>query len=185
MSPRRNIIAQLATSADGFIARPDGDFEWLNRFPGTGDYGMKAFYASIDTVLWGRKTYDVALAYNVKHGIEAGVVDTKLANYVFARKGTDRSATGVTFVSEAVKTFATRLRSEPGKHIWMMGGSELIASFLDAGEIDAFDLHVFPIFIGEGIPLVAPRHRELLLRTLSAKKFPDGVVRMRYGIPNR
>ena len=182
MSPRRKIIAQLATSADGFIARPDGDFEWLNRFPGTGDYGMKSFYASIDTVLWGRKTYDVALAYNVKHGIDAGVVDANRANEVFVRQASERSATGVTFVSEPVKTFAARLRSAPGKHIWMMGGSELIASFLDAGEIDEFDLHVFPIFIGEGIPLVAPRHRELLLRTLSARKFPDGVVRKRYEV---
>ncbi|MEP7087854.1 MAG: dihydrofolate reductase family protein [Gemmatimonadota bacterium] len=184
MSPRRSIIIQIATSPDMFIARPDGDFEWLNSFPGTVDYGMKSFYATIDTVLYGRKTYDAALAYNEKHGIEGGVVDPKLDNYVFSRLPAARTATGVTFLSAPVKEFAARMRSAPGKHIWMMGGGELIASFLDAGEIDASDVHVFPIFIGEGIPLVAPRHRSLLRRTRSVKKYFDGVVRMRYEIPS-
>jgi dihydrofolate reductase len=64
----------------------------------------------------------------------------------------------------------------------MMGGGELIASFLDAGEIDEFDIHVIPVFIGQGIPLVAPRHRDVLLRLRSSRKFADGVVRLRYEI---
>jgi dihydrofolate reductase len=85
--------------------------------------------------------------------------DTKLANYVFSRKPPKRATPGVEFVSEPVKAFAQRLRATPGKHIWMMGGGGLIASFLDAGEIDEFDIHVIPTLIGEGIPLVAPRHR--------------------------
>ena len=59
---------------------------------------------------------------------------------------------------------------------------ELIASFLDAGEIDEFDIHVMPVFIGEGIPLVAPRHRDITLNLISARKYSDGVVRLRYSI---
>ena len=86
------------------------------------------------------------------------------------------------FVSEPVKTFAQRLRATPGKHIWMMGGGELIASFLDAGEIDEFDIHVIPTFIGEGIPLVAPRHRDVSLHLRSLRKYPDGVVRLCYEV---
>jgi dihydrofolate reductase len=82
-----------------------------------------------------------------------------------------------------VKTFAQRLRATPGKHIWMMGGGELIASFLDAGEIDEFDIHVIPVFIGEGIPLIAPRHRDVLLNLCSVEKYADGVVGLRYQIP--
>jgi dihydrofolate reductase len=58
MKARRKIIVYIATSADGYIARPDGDVEWLNRRPRTVDYGMRAFYPSIDTILRGRKTYD-------------------------------------------------------------------------------------------------------------------------------
>ena len=86
------------------------------------------------------------------------------------------------FVSEPVKAFAKRLRATPGKQIWMMGGAGLIASFLDANEIDEFDIHVIPVFIGEGIPLVAPRHRDIPLRLRSAQKYPDGVVRVRYQV---
>ena len=64
----------------------------------------------------------------------------------------------------------------------MMGGGELIASFLDAGEIDEFDIHVIPVFIGEGIPLVAPRHRDVPLRLLESRKYPDGGVRLHYEV---
>jgi dihydrofolate reductase len=85
-------------------------------------------------------------------------------------------------VMEPVKVFAQRLRATPGRHAWMMGGGGLIASFLDAGEIDEFDIHVIPVFIGEGIPLVAPRHRDIPLRLLSSQKYPDGVVRVRYEV---
>jgi dihydrofolate reductase len=175
----RKIIVYIATSADGYIARPDGDIEWLNRRPQT-DYGMKAFYRTVDTVLWGRKTYDWGLDNLRKTGSQDGLFDTRLANYVFSRNPPDRVAAGAEFVSEPVKEFAQRLRAKPGKHIWMMGGGELIASFLDEGEIDEFDIHVMPTFIGEGIPLIAPRHRDVELDLKLARKFPDGAVRLRY-----
>src|SRR6266542_1861705 len=165
MRARRKIIVYIATSADGYIARPNGDVEWLNRRPRTVDYGMRAFYPTIDTILWGRKTYDWLLNYYKKAGKKDGMFDTELANYVFSRKPRKRAASGVEFVSEPVKEFAQRLRATPGKHIWMMGGGELIASFLDAG-----------------IPLVAPRHRDVPLRLRSSRKYADGVVRLRYEV---
>jgi dihydrofolate reductase len=182
MKTHRKIIAYIATSADGYIARPDGDVEWLNRRPDNIDYGMKEFYPTIDTILWGRKTYDWLLSYFKKEGRTEGLFDTKRANYVFSRKPPRRAAPGVQFVSEPVKAFAQRLRAAPGKHIWMMGGAGLIASFLDAGEIDEFDIHVIPVFIGEGIRLVAPRHRDAPLRLRSSRKFRDGVVRIQYEV---
>lgn len=182
MRVRRKVIVYIATSADGYIARPDGDVEWLNRRPRTVDYGMGAFYPTIDTILWGRKTYDWALNYSKKTGKKDGMFDTKLANYVFSRQPPKRPPSGVEFVSEPVKAFAQRLRTTPGKHIWLMGGGELIASFLDAGEIDELDIHVIPVFIGEGIPLVAPRHRDVPLHLRSSRKYPDGVVRLRYEV---
>ena len=182
MKAHRKIIVYIATSADGYIARPDGDVEWLNRRPRTVDYGMKALYRTIDTILLGRKTYDFALSYSKKLGKKDGMFDTKFSNFVFSRNPPDRVAPGLEFVSEPVKAFAQGLRARPGKHIWLMGGGELIASFLDAGEIDEFDIHVIPTFIGEGIPLVAPRHRDIPLRLRSAKNYPDGVVRLRYEV---
>ena len=182
MRAKRKVIVYIATSADGYIARPDGDVEWLNRRPSKVDYGMSTFYKTIDTILWGRKTYDWVLAFYRKKGRKGTMFDTKLANYVFSRKPRKRAPPGVEFVSEPVKTFARRLRSTPGKDIWMMGGSGLIASFLDAGEIDEFDIHVIPTLIGEGIPLIAPRHRDVPLRLRLSRKYPDGVVRLRYEV---
>ena len=185
MRSQRKIIVYLATSADGYIARPDGDVEWLNRRPRDVDYGMRKFYASIDTILLGRKTYDWAINYFKKHGKTSGQFDTKVPHYVFSRRPRKRVAEGAHFVTEPVRSFARRLRRSRGKHIWMMGGGGLIASFLDAGEIDEFDIHVIPVFIGEGIPLIAPRHRDVPLRLLASKKYPDGVVRLRYEVPRR
>ena len=99
MSARRKIIVYIATSADGYIARPNGDVEWLNRLPDKVDHGMTAFYRTIDTILWGRKTYDWALAYSKKKGMKGGIFDKKLANYVFSRKPPKRAAPGVEFRS--------------------------------------------------------------------------------------
>ena len=179
MRTARKIIVDLAASADGYIARPDGDVEWLNRLPHA-DYGMGKFYSTIDTILIGRKTYDWALAYQKKSGSKSSPFDKSVANYVFSRKPPKKVAPEVEFVREPVKAFARRLRSQPGKHIWMMGGGKLIASFLDAGEIDEFDIKVIPVFIGKGIPLISQRHRDIPLRLIQLKQFPDGVVRLHY-----
>lgn len=181
MPRTRKVIAYLAASADGYIARPDGDVEWLNRRPHKYDYGMKQFYSSIDTILLGRKTYDWAVNYYRNIG-KPPQFDSKVPHIVFSRKRPRNPAPGVEFVTTPVKTFMRKLRATPGKHVWMMGGGGLIASFLDAGELDEFDIHVIPTLIGKGIPIIAPRHRDIEMKLLAAKKYPDGVVRLRYAV---
>jgi dihydrofolate reductase len=176
----RKIIVFIAASADGYIARPDGDVEWLNRRPDTIDYGMEDFYKSVDTILFGRKTYDWAVDYAKTHDMPGSAFDKTVANYIFSRNPPKDHAPGVEFVSESVESFAKRMRATPGKNIWMMGGGDLIRSFLDAGEIDEFDIHVMPVLIGEGIPLIAPRPRDAPLRLLECRNYEDGVVRIRY-----
>ena len=84
MVRKRKIIVYIATSADGFIARSDGSFDWLDRPRPKGNYGMGAFYKSIDTVLWGRKTCDIALDFQ-KKGVTGSAFDTRVKNYVFTR----------------------------------------------------------------------------------------------------
>ena len=81
----RKIIVYIATSADGYIARPDGNVDWLNRPQTAGDYGMPSFYRSIDTILWGRKTYELALSFQ-KQGIPGAEFDPKVRNYIFSRR---------------------------------------------------------------------------------------------------
>jgi dihydrofolate reductase len=177
----RKIIVFIATSADGYIARLDGDVDWLNRPRTAGDYGMAAFYRSIDTILWGRKTYELALAFQ-KRGIKGAAFDPKVKNYVFSHQPPPSPASSVEFVTEPIRTFAERLRATPGKHIWMMGGAGLIGSFLDANELDEFIIHVIPQFIGEGIPLIAPRHRMIGLSSHACRRYSDGVVRLHYTV---
>lgn len=182
MSKARKIIAMLAVSADGFIARPDGAVDWLEDPRLKGDHGMSDFYKSIDTILWGRKTYEMALGFQAK-GIPGSEFDPGMKNYVFTRTLSPAGApSAVEITSEAVKPFATRLRAAKGKNIWMMGGAGLIASFLDEGELDEFILHVIPIIIGEGIPLLAPRHRTMPLRLVESTKYSDGVVGLHYAV---
>ena len=176
----RKIIVYIATSADGYIARPDGSVDWLNRPEAAGDYGMGAFFKTIDTILWGRKTYALGLKLVKKDG--AIGYGPEIKNYVFSRRPPKKHAPDVEFVKEPIGEFARRLRATPGKNIWMMGGGGIIASFLDAGQLDEFIIHVIPTFIGEGIPLIAPKHRLVPLKLLSARDFPDGVVRLQYAI---
>jgi dihydrofolate reductase len=171
----RKIIVYIATSADGFIARKDGGVEWLDPFTVI-DYGMGEFYNTIDTVLWGRKTYDKAL------GMAGSIGSSKIKNYVFTHNPPAKGHKKVEFVNEPIKDFATRLREEEGKDIWMMGGGGIIASFLDAGEIDEFIIHVIPTFIGEGIPLIEPRHRNVELELLDSHAYEDGVVKLHYAV---
>ena len=177
MKKKRQIIVNIATSADGYIARPDGDIEWLTRRPAPrGFYGMGKFMQSIDTTLFGRKTFDV--------GLQMGATfDGKSRNYVFSRQAPPTSLpSGVEFVAGGIGAFAKRLRDQEGKNIWMMGGGEIIAAFLDEGAIDEFIISVVPVFIGEGIPLIAHRHRDVPLSLRAVQRFPDGVVQLHYSV---
>lgn len=178
--PSRKIIVYIATSADGYIARSDGSVDWLNRSRPRGNYGMGAFLRSIDTILWGRTTYEQALGFSGGRG-DLGF--GKLKHFVFSSRPPAADPPGVEFVRQSLATFANRLRATPGKDIWMMGGAGLIGSFLDAGQIDEFSIHVIPTLIGKGIPLVAPRHRHVELKLRSVRRFADGVVHLHYVVP--
>ena len=83
-----------------------------------------------------------------------------------------------------IGSFAKRVRAQKGKDIWMMGGGGIIASFLDEGAIDRFIISIMPVFIGEGIPLIARRHREVPLHLGAVERFPDGVVQVHYDVEN-
>jgi dihydrofolate reductase len=175
--PKRKIIANIATSADGYVARTDGNLDWLTRRPAPkGFYGLPKFSRAIDAKILGRKTFDLS----VKMGASFSADNV---HFVFSRRPPPASVpVGVQFVTESIRAFAERLRKEAGKNIWMMGGGEIIGSFLDENAIDEFIITVVPTFIGEGIPLIAPTHREVPLRLLSLQRFPDGVVQLHYSV---
>jgi dihydrofolate reductase len=174
---KRKIIVYAGTSADGFIARPNGDIEWLTSRPKLpGFYDIGKFTSSIDAKILGRKTYEKSLTLGAKF-------EGKERTYVFSsRPAATPPPKGVEFVHEAVAAFAQRVRAAEGKNLWMMGGGEIIASFLDAGAIDEMIINMVPVLIGEGIPLIAPRHRHIPLQLLASRQFEDGVVQLHYAV---
>ena len=177
MTQKRKIIVHIATSADGYIARPDGNIDWLTSGPAPkGFYGLPEFARSVDAKILGRKTFD--------HAVKMGApFNGKDRHYVFSRKASPGPAPpGVEFVREKAGDFARRLRQQAGGAIWLMGGAEIIAAFLDDGAIDEFVITIKPVFIGEGIPLIAPRHRAVPLQLKSTTPFPDGVVQLHYEV---
>jgi dihydrofolate reductase len=177
----RKVIVHIATSADGYIARSDGDLEWLTSRPKPkGFYGIGAFMKSIDTMLLGRLTYEAGLRLGATFDPKNG------RTIVFSRNRAPPDApAGVEFVGGDIAAFVNELRRQPGKDVWLMGGGDLIASFLDERAIDEFVISVTPVFIGDGIPLIARRHREVPLELLGVEKFADGVVQLRYSVQAR
>ena len=178
MTQRRKVIVHIATSADGYIARPDGGLDWLTSRPAPkGFYGLPTFEKSIDAKVLGRRTYDRSVELGAKF-------DAKRPTFVFSRQSPpSKVPSGVEFVTGSIRAFVDGLRKRPGKDIWLMGGGEIIASFLDAQAIDEFVITVVPVFIGDGIPLIARRHRETLLDLQSVTRFDDGVVQLHYAVP--
>ena len=177
MTHHRKVIVHIAASADGYIARPDDDLEWLTSRPApAGFYGMNAFMKTIDTLLLGRKTYEASLRLG-------GKFDAKTKTIVFSRHAPPADVPpGVEFESGDVAAVVQRLRERQGKDIWLMGGGELIASFLDAQAIDEFVVSVVPVFIGDGIPLIARRRRHVPLELQSVERFDDGLVQLHYRV---
>ncbi|HET9713452.1 MAG TPA: dihydrofolate reductase family protein [Pyrinomonadaceae bacterium] len=177
MEKQRKIIVHIATSADGYIARPDGDLEWLTSRPAPkGFYGINAFMKSVDTMLLGRKTYEASLSMGAKF-------PSKDRYIVFSRHARPADApSNVEFVNDEIGPFISSLRQQPGKDIWLMGGGELIASFLDEHAIDELVISMVPVFIGDGIPLIARRHRHTPLELHSVERFENGVVQLHYRV---
>jgi dihydrofolate reductase len=113
-----------------------------------------------------------------------GKFDSGGRTVVFSRQAPPADApSGVEFVNRPIASFVRQLRDQPGKDIWLMGGGDIIASFLDERAIDEFVITMAPVFIGDGIPLIARRHRHLPLALRSTQAFEDGVVQLHYGVP--
>jgi dihydrofolate reductase len=175
MATNRQIIAYMATSADGFIARANGDVSWLERPRPKGDYGMPAFLRSIDTVVMGRITWE--------RGQELGgaVVEGK-RNIVLSRTLPPYAVPGGVVESSSPAVLAERLRAEEGSDVWVMGGAQVFGAFLDGNCLDQIVVHVVPVLIGTGIPLFAPGPRDTQLALRSTRRFSDGVVRIHYDV---
>lgn len=171
----KKIIAYLATSADGFIARPDGDVSWLDRPRPPDEYGLPAFLRSIDTVIMGRGTFEEG------QKIGGTLVEGK-RNIVLSRSMPSYSIPGATVENTPPLELANRLREEKGSNVWLMGGADVFSSFISAGALDELIIHIVPVLIGAGMPLLDATPRQVELKLRSTRRFADGVVRVHYDI---
>jgi dihydrofolate reductase len=139
------------------------------------DYSMGPFFATIDTAIMGRKTYDDAL----KMG-GGGFGGSKMKSYVFSRSQSPGERGGVTFVNESPRGFVDQLRKRPGKNIWLMGGGELARDFLKDDVVDELYIGVVPILIGKGRPLFPSGFPEREFTLLENKTFSKGLIALKY-----
>jgi dihydrofolate reductase len=163
----RKIILSFGMSLDGYIARPDGAVDFLPRDKGAVKL-MSEFFATIDTVIMGRKTLDAAI--QMSGGSYKSPV--KIPTYVFSKTQPPGKYDGYEIVNQSPAALVRKLRQKPGKHIFHMGGGELGRTFLKADLIDELFLGIVPVFLGDGIPAFPagfPQRRFALIenRTLS------------------
>ncbi len=181
----RKVKYFVANSLDNFIARPNGDVEWLLN-DGT-DYGMGEFFASIDCVLLGRKTYEFAVGHNQppkksKQKKRKASMSLSMKSYVFSTtlKATPRD--DFELVSENAGDFVRKLKRESGKDIWLMGGGNLAGSLLNEGVVDEISLNIHPVLLGEGIPLFGELNRQVDLELFASKTHKNGCVQVDYRV---
>jgi dihydrofolate reductase len=169
-----------ANSLDNFLARADHAVDWLlwtNEVAAV----VAEFWKTVDTVLMGRKTYEVALRKSRgKGGAYPG-----MKSYVFSRTLKEDPGGGVTLVRSDAADFVRKLKKQAGKDICVMGGGELARSLFEADLIDEIGFNIHPVLLGSGIPLFHPMRRQIDLELLECKTFKNGCVLVSYRVKHR
>lgn len=174
----RKVILGLAASLDGYIARENGDVDWLKMEDLTeGAEEMKEFFASIDTIFWGRKT----LSKGEEMGGDINMYG-KVMNYVFSYTPRQSEIENLVFISENVVEFVENLKRQDGKNILLMGGGNLAKTLFEEGLIDELIIGIQPVILGKGIPLFLPQERQMELERLDVKMRESGTVQISYRV---
>jgi dihydrofolate reductase len=161
-------------SLDGYIAGPNGEFDWIVMDPEI-DFG--ALMGAFDTLLLGRKTYEVTRQQGGGGGGMPG-----MQSYVFSRTLRQADCPGVT-VSDQPKETLAALKAQPGKDIWLFGGGSLFRSLLELGLVDAVEVAVIPVLLGGGLPLLpGPADRAKLKLTKHRVYEKTGTVSLEYAV---
>ncbi len=172
----RTLSIYIATSLDGYIAKPNDDLGFLKLVEKEGeDYGYAEFTSTIDTIILGRKTYDWVLREIGSAHYDNGERD------VYVITGTERPGVGKTkFYTGNLTELIQRLKSGTGKNIYCDGGAEIINELLKNDLIDEFIISVIPVLVGNGTRLFKDGRPEQQLELVSTKAFDTGLVHVHY-----
>jgi dihydrofolate reductase len=182
----RRVILDLAVTLDGFIEGKHGEVDWCIM---DAEMEFNRFLDSIDTILYGRKSYDLWGQYTP--GNDANESEKELWNivhskekYVFSK--TQKSTeSNVTFINENIIEEVNNLKNQPGKDIWLYGGASLITTFINFGLVDEFRLSVHPVILGEGKSLFIDINKRQNLQMVDTKRYSSGVVQLIYRLSGK
>jgi dihydrofolate reductase len=175
----RRIRYGVATSLDGFIAGPNGEYDWIVIDP---DIDFAGMMAQFDTYLMGRRSYEVFQTTGTAPGdSEGGGGGGEV--YVFSRTLRQEDHPGVTIVADGIEELLRELRARPGKDIWLWGGGQLFRTLLEMDQVDTVELAVVPVLLGEGVPLLASPALQRRLKLERHTVYPKtGTVALEYSV---
>jgi dihydrofolate reductase len=171
------ISIYIATSLDGFIARPDGDIEWLHTLTDPNDkedYGYAEFMASIDCIVMGRKTLEKVLTFPDWPYDKPVIVLSNTLKVI-----PEQCIGKIEIFQGTVDDLVIKLKAEKRERIYIDGG-KTIQSFLAGGYVSDLTLTRIPILIGSGLPLFGSISKDIKLKHIVTKSFPSGFVQSTY-----
>ncbi len=164
----RKVRYEVAVSLDGFIAGPNGEYDWIPMDP---EVDFAALYAQFDTVFVGRRTFDLF-----------HTMMPKKETFVFSRTLQPTQYPDVTIVHENLKNVVTELLTKPGKDIWLYGGGLLFQSLLEAKLVDTVEVAVMPVLLGAGVPLFPSSYNRTKLELTYHRIYKSGIVKLAYNV---
>ncbi|HEY6389848.1 MAG TPA: dihydrofolate reductase family protein [Bryobacteraceae bacterium] len=172
----RKVILGFGISLDGYIARRNGDMDFLV-LDKEGEALMADFFAKIDTTIMGRKT--AAVTAKLRKSGEIPEMPG-IANYVISRRWKPGKREGFEVVSGSLTAFVRKLKRRPGKDIYLGGGGELCRSFLQEDLVDELYIGVASVLLGDGIPGFPGKFPQRDFRLTECKSYSNGSVGLRY-----
>ena len=168
----------VGVSVDGFIARQNGDLDWLPAGGGE-PHGYDEFIATVDTIVIGRKTFETVLAFEVwPYGRKRIVV---LSSQPVDLSAAVASGGIVEQMGGSPAEIVSNLAARGAHHLYVDGGIT-IQRFLRAGLIDRLVITRVPVLIGGGIPLFGSLPHDIRLRHIATRSYPSGLVQSEYGV---
>jgi dihydrofolate reductase len=171
----RTVTYGGACTLDGFIAGPNGSVDWLHFSPDVSAI-MSAYWKTIDTLIMGRKTWEVAQSQG------GGGGSSDMETYVFSRTLRSIDRPGVTLVSSDAGEFVRNLKMKKGKGICVFGGGDFARSLLEADVIDEVGLNVHPVLLGSGVPAFLDARRRIDLELIECRQLHGGCVYVNYRV---
>lgn len=176
----KKVILNLAVSLDGFIEGPNGEIDWCIM---DDDMNFDAFIESIDTMFYGRVSYDAWGNFQPNENTNSGekfMWESIHSKNKFVFSSQNRHDEKATFISTNIADNVTRIKKQGGKDIWLYGGANLIKTFINLDLIDLYKISVHPVALGSGKPLFEDLKARVGLKLTDTRVFKSGVVELTY-----